>query len=326
MRNKCAALLLIALLCLSACGNVTPPEETDFAATRTTESTTEEVTTQKQYPAPKPPETLDTDYAFTTTWAKTPAHFYAVILDGSQRRLLLSRVPLGDITKAEALSPPEEYKGHALESINVCGVTEQWLFIDCNYENRESDTWSNIYVLFRISLETLESEVMEDGKDYRGNTWYNAGSNSLLFYGYEGVFGTLRLDTGERSEIEMPDFYGMLWHNTTDGLVVCGLEGTPEGDDAEVVVIDSENNAAVVPLKSLKLIPRPWERETPIDVPPNDQIKELLDFEDEQGNVGYGLQRMDDMILVLAWSIYGNYDGYFEALYDPAAGAMFSAE
>ena len=327
MKNKCIALLLIALLCLSACGRAVPPEETDSSAAQTTE----EITTAKQYPAPKPPEAVNTDYVFTSTWAKTPAHFYAVLhtpADDSQGRFALSRVPLRDISKPEVLSLPEEYKGYTLKSMNICGVTAQWLFIDCGYEKYESGIYeSTTHVLFRMSLESLEAEAVEDGEGYQGNTWYNAGSNSLIFYNYDGVFEALRLDTGERSEIEKPDLPGWLWHNTTDGLIVCGLEGG-DGDrrDTEVIVIDSENKATVVPFKSLKLIPRPWERETEIDVPPNGEIKKMLDWEDDQGNSISGLQPMDDMLLVIVWSIYGTYDGYFHALYDPAADAVFSAE
>ncbi|MCL2494058.1 MAG: hypothetical protein FWE98_00190 [Oscillospiraceae bacterium] len=338
MRKLFAVLLILGVLGLGGCGvGEVPTTEPSTAPTteQATEEqlTTEEVTTTKVYPPPVPPEVVNTEYVFTTSWAKTPTHFYATSftsVDDDLKWVMLRRVPLSDISKPEELSLPKEYRGHKLERIDVCGITEQWLFIDCRYEKWEGDriedyTWSDIHALFRISLETLEAEVIRDDDDYHGNTWYNAGSNSLIFYySYDENFEALRLDTGERIVIERPALYGGFWHNTTDGLIVRGLEGGDGYDDAaEVIVIDSKNNATVMPFKELKLIPRPWERESEIKVPLNDKVKKMLDWDDDQGNSTSGLQSMDDMILVLVWGIYGNYDGYFHALYDPATGAVF---
>jgi hypothetical protein len=176
---------LAALLCLSACGGVVSPEEASATTAQMTEQTQEEMTTTKAYPPPKPPEVVNTDYVFTITWAKTPTHFFATYLNSNYERTELSRFPLSNISKPEKLSLPKEYKGHKISRLNICGVTEQWLFVDCDYEKREGDisvgfTWSNVYVLFRISLETLKAEVVKDDENYTGNTWYNAGSNSLI--------------------------------------------------------------------------------------------------------------------------------------------------
>ena len=334
MKRMVAVLLILGLVGSAGCGELTESSTVQTTEGTTKEQpTTEETTTTKYYPPPVPPETVNTDYRFTTTWAKTPTHFYATSLtpvDGDWKWVVLSRVPLSDISKPEELSLPKEYKGHKLESLDVCGVTEQWLFIDCRYEKREGDiyegyTWSIVHVLFRISLETLKAEAIMDDESYHGNAWYNAGSNSLIFYNDGGNFEALRLDTGERCVIERPGVPGALWHNTIDGLVVCGLEGGDgHNDAAEVIVIDSKNRATVVPLKELNLIPRPWEREFEIKVPLNDKVKKMLAWDDDQGNSTCGLQSMDDMILVIEWGIYGNYDGYFLALYDPATGIVFS--
>ena len=332
MKNKCAALLLIVLLCLSACGRAAPPEETDSSAAQTTEA----VTTTKQYPTPKPPETVNTNYVFTNTWAKTPAHFYAVNCDGDERRLPLSRVPLNNISKTAKIDLPQENKGYQLHSVFICGVTEQWLYVNCSYEKEGDYGYIGLGTVYRVSHDTLKAELIEEYEGrYYCKAWYNAASNSLLLMrektGYIQL-EALRLDTGERSVIfDDSDYFTTIWtyhwYVTNDGLIA--LEEVHDSEhprSSKFVVVDKENSVSPVQYDGIKLTTRSWEKETEIDVPPNDKIKELLEWDSSEGNGAFGLRTMDDMVLVMLWGIYGRTDGYFEALYDPATGAVFSAE
>ena len=358
-RKKTIALLLAALLCLSACGRLTPPAETS-AAEQTTEQaeaiTSEDATTAKHYPPPKPPESVQTEYVFSRDYAKTPTHFYAVCTKsaGENWKHMLYRAPLSDISKREEIPLPEEHKGRSLKGINVCGVTAQWLFVSRWEGKYDADA---LDVLYQVSLKTGEATVLDEGK-YATYPWYNAASGSILIARMQsnGVqLEALRLVTGERKVIfELAPAEGVAqhWHNTLDGMVAFADVREYQAVGNAWVVVDKDDRAVPMEFSEIKLFePQPDNKAIQAlrsryayfnGAVAGDVVCYVDEMENKFYRVntdgsgtkflwelepisdgGYSPEPLDGMILLIAFGEYGT--EHFHALYDPATDALFSA-
>ena len=159
-------------------------------------------------------------YEFTGTFAKTPTHIFATRSKKAygDSATELYRMPLGNLSKQEKISLPGK-----IDELAICGLTEKWLFVGCGQAD-EDDNLQRV-VTYRISLDTLKAERIDEGKTEWPYPRYNAASNSLLY-----IKGTtveaLGLDTGKRGVIfDFGDYYKENqessrisgWYNTADG-------------------------------------------------------------------------------------------------------------
>jgi len=246
--------------------------------------TTEPVTEPAKQPAPL--VELPEGYEFTSTWAKTPTHFYAAtskwISDG-EWQFALYHAPLSDISKRQEINLPQEYGGHTLTDIYICGVSPEGLYVSC-----QERPFEKIYcVVYRISLET--SEVSEiDAGEYCRAPRYSPASDSLLFAvlndsGYQ--LEALRLKDNKHQVImaETPftneRSHNLYWRSNADGMAV--LESFrdvgPDDDDLSIVV-DKDNRAMPIMHKDINYGTNRWERE-----PENEIERSLI----EESNYRY---------------------------------------
>ena len=251
MKKIFAMLLALGLLAgFYACGKTEPDEPSTTAIPVTTEAATqataEETTTTKVYPPPKPPETINTDYAFSSSYAKTPAYFFAMVYlhpaDGRGRQALF-RMPLSDLSKPREIPLPSEYN-YDDGWPDICGITENELFLSGNGS------------LYRVPLKTLKTEKVNIGSVY--NPWYNTASGSLIAmtedYHYDEndtaprQMKAFQPDTGESSVImdDMPilNTMGEIWHNTADGMIALG--GNAESGGSTFAVVDINNAVSLM--------------------------------------------------------------------------------
>ena len=109
--------------------------------------------------------------------AKTPTH-YCAVKDGK-----IVSAPRDNIAE-QPKHPLPEFEGLNLNSAEICGITSDWLFINCwettyveengYMVNQTSDT----VVTFRIALYSWEPETVVES--FRRLPWYNPASDSLL--------------------------------------------------------------------------------------------------------------------------------------------------
>lgn len=259
---KRAASVFLALVFLAAaCGKAeVAPEATALEVAESTEETTEEPTTEestvppttKHYDPPMPPE-VPPKHIATMTYAVSDTHFYGIhiehLAEGNYERTLL-RTPLNNILKYEEVPLPKSYEGDALGHFQICGLTDDWLFVNFEGKNR-------FFATYRISVKDFTAELL-DYSEASFIPWYNAGSNSLLF-GFQNTindhFGikleALQLDTKQRTEIfdGTTQWFAELWSNTADGLVALETSNDwPHRDPSSmssVLIIDKDNR--VVP-------------------------------------------------------------------------------
>jgi len=402
MKRFVAVLLALALLGLFACGkeSLQPTEPNTLPTTETQASKGE-----------MPPEAASTELRFTTTYAKTPTYFYGkvyrAIPDGEEwgGESVLARAPLRNIADMETIILPKTYKGYdELQSVDICGVDEWWLYASLCYEKcDDNDQYVGLRVLYRISHDTLKAELIDEyPARYYCETWYNAASNSFIFLremdGYMQL-EAMRTDTEERSVIfddreYFTNIWTYHWRNTDDGMIALEEvhdDGHPQ--TSKHVVIDKDNRVVPVKYEDIKYAPRLYRSDeikavcggyvyyvTAVNGQNNlyrknsdgtgetllragTNIRQLLSVgdklcciaydptrQDESGEVsyiglyaldengkvekvlvngseydnGYWLRSFDGMIIMMNYGIYGNGDGYFEALYDPATGALFA--
>ena len=269
MKKLAALIFVVTMLLLTGCGAVAPEETGTAAITQNTTAlaTTETQTspgTTKAYPPPKPPETVNTDYEFTSTYAKTLTHFYAIVYVHSsegQSRQALYYMPLGDLAKAQEIKLPRELTdGDGW--FEICGITQKELFI--SRERRGGGA-----ALYRISMNTLQAEKMNISNAY--NAWYNTASGSFVALtggDYESStprqMKVFRPDTGESSVImdDVPWLSSMSkhWHNTADGMIALG--GSAEGGEGLFVIVDKDDRSSLTSDEDIQFrLDRWWEKE-----------------------------------------------------------------
>jgi len=287
MKKLIAFFAAMALLLLGACGQIVPEETSATAATQHTTAlpTTEEQAVQdttKVYPQPNPPETVNTDYVFTSTYARTPTQFYAIVYvpapEGEGRQALY-HMPLSDLSKAKEIPLPRELFDVEYYWLHICGITQNELFV------------SNGIALYRIQQSTLRAEKIDIGDVY--DVWYNTASGSFIaltgnYYeiGARRQMKAYRPDTGESSVImdNVPSLSGMSehWHNTADGMIALG--GSSEGGEGLFVVVDKDDRASLTTAGKVQFrLDKWWEKE-----PQSTAEKELIKREAVQTYVANG--------------------------------------
>jgi hypothetical protein len=258
MKKLLAGLIVVVMLILAGCGGLT---------------------NAPQDPARLPPtEGVDRDFDFTSTYAKTDAHLFLtrsqVVLAqdehgepyGTGMDWTLYRLPLSDISQAQAVALPVEYEGNILGEIGIVGVNEQWLFVSRTWYAPEGDidfydAWP--YVTYRIALDTLQAQVIDVGFYYCVPR-YHAASNSILFAhndgGYDGIYGgtaaefrleALNLANNNRSviyEFESTNLHSRTagWWNIDDGAVLFENREWWGSTGSDFVLIDAQLRASAV--------------------------------------------------------------------------------
>ena len=270
MKKLFALIAALALLLLAGCGEALP-EETGEETTAITGSATDIAATEAQtdpaatkaYPPPKPPETVNTDYVFTSTYARTPTHFYAIVYmpaTGGEGRQALYHMPLNDLSKAKELPLPRDLTdGDGW--LEICGLTQKELFVGRERYASGGAAW------YSIPLNTLQAEKLNISDAH--NVWYNTASGSFIaltgdLYEAPRQMKAYRPDTGESSVImdNVPSLSGMSehWHNTADGMIALG--GSSEGGEGLFVVVDKDDRASLTTAEEIQFrLNRLWQKE-----------------------------------------------------------------
>ena len=223
--------VIVLLFSLAGCSLFAPAPTTE--AVSMTESTTSESPTSKpekeliDFPKTKP---LPAGYSFTSFYAATPTHFYALAerTAGSSWDRKLVRAPINSIGQQEDIPLPEEHDGYPLSRPRICGISPEWVYVSLAKESLEG--W-NGWVVYRISLETGKSEFVVRCDS---PAWYNMGSECLLLP-YNGRIEARNLSTGEGSLIYENEelIYLDDWENLADGTII--LRGSWRIDAANQV-------------------------------------------------------------------------------------------
>jgi len=361
MKRLVAVALMIGVLGLAGCGAGEPAQPTEPSTVQTTEQMTEpiepiteEVTTTKHYPPPVPPKVVNTDYVFGENWARTLTHFFGICQrERGEDEFSLYRAPLSNIAKKEEILLPKEYERGELRGVSICGISEQWLYVSC---------WNGDmmrYILFRVSLRTLEVTTVDDGESINTPIHYTASKSLLFVRGDENRennrLEALQLDTAESTiiyDVGKSDAW-CHWRITADGMVAFEQQWSGNSEESDFVVIDKDNRAIPMTFDEIKFgfssIGKAGRCNYELTI--EDKTYSLQSYPhpeyagydiaklqtvDANGNVtatlaegfwgennGYSIVRLDDMVLMVEYGIYGNSDGYFHALYDPATGAVF---
>ena len=368
MKRLIVVVLIMGLVGCAGCGEAEVPAEP--STMQTTEGTTkeqpttEETTTTKYYPPPVPPETVNADYSFTSSYAKTPTYFFAVKtgFQGEEWYSKLYRTPLRDISKKREIVLPNQYEGHTLRGHAICGITEKELFVSRSYSDTDAEYPPHFtYVTYRITLEKLDVAVVDAGS-YYCDPWYNAATASLLFVPGNTSFirlETLRLEDNKREVLfedtnNKTESYAAGWHATKDGMAI--FENVPwgaSGPGSDYIVIDSTNRAVPMAYDEIDFS---WP-EAQSKIAAGDKFCVLnvdSQNEDSDGNyIGYqaqfllldengntvrkladGREGEDDSfflalldgtgMIMMLHESFWNVGSGFKALYDPATGAVFS--
>ena len=156
-------------------------------------------------------------YEFTSTYAKTPTHIFGLYgkkHEGKISDRVLYRMPINDISQQQKIALPDKY-----DSLAICGLTEEWLFVGGGKTDED-------YVTYRISLDTLKAEKVDEYETGWLYPRYNAAGNSLLYVSGHTV-EALHLDTGKRSTVfDFNDYYMV----RSDYSRISGWFNTPEGE------------------------------------------------------------------------------------------------
>ena len=219
--------------------------------------------TTGEHPPPQEPPTADIhhDYPleikavydananFTTTWAKTPTHFFiahvyftvSYNIDGiniGQRNYALYRVPLNNLEQGTRVPIPGDGE------IGIVGVNDYYLFIS----RWDGDFHQGYYEIYRISLQNLHVQLIDSGMFF-GVPRLHQASNSILvayeeFNGLDGSIyrlESLSLDTGKRRTVyEFEDHHalGIGWRQIEGDAVLFLAHSW--GSGIKYVLIDSE--------------------------------------------------------------------------------------
>lgn len=238
MKKIICGLMALALLCtLAACGTA---QDNPTTAPVTTTAPAGEI-------APE-------DLSFTTYYAKTPSHLYALLAwkDENAWRGRLAAAPRSDISQTTELPLPAEYEGKALERPRICGITTDWIYINLEMQHPNGN------VVYRVPLKDgmpLESGAAEFVSRCYGLSWYSNGS-LLMVQREDGKnrLEALDLAANERSVIYDTAFnadgISDIWYHAADGsaLMEMGSENWLQIDaDLQVKTAAETGN---VPLKA----------------------------------------------------------------------------
>ena len=223
-----------------------------------------------------PPETKAVLYPqvnSTSTWAKTPTHFFFVAREATfeydedgtrvhQTSSVLYRLPLDDIMQVAIVAVPGNGE------LEVVGLSDEYLFV--TRKNREGHaSWHlKTYTTYSVSLATLQTTLIDSG-DYFGIPWFHPTSNSILFshanpaeqevYLHSlGKFWleSLQLDTGLRQviyEFESPNFASGTgwWQMEGDAVVFINSRWGAEEEGSDFILLDSELQAQRIELDNI---------------------------------------------------------------------------
>jgi len=250
--KKMICLAAALALLLTGCGARPAPEETTTGITTTeTETqppTTEPEPTQEEWAVLTPP----LEYEIINGFAKTPTHYYAPH-DGG-----IVRAPIGDIARQEKIPLPDSHEGMKLSGAEICGITEDWLFVNRYTDLDNSDT-PRTWVTYRVAMENWEAEAIATGKNWGALPWYNPASDSLLIPTSEGGvnYEAMPMSTRKRIPIE-GEPRGLWWRNTIDGRATLVPDEDSIYDDC--YVIDTKNRVQITKARDLNL-PKHWGKE-----------------------------------------------------------------
>jgi len=369
-------MLTLALLCLAGCGAMGKPEE---ETTAHTEQATEAATEQARQPAP--PVELPEGYAFTSTWAKTPACFYGIAGTGRTEDKLC-RVLFSSIGTGVEIALPGEYNHY-----RICGVSPEGLYIYAWNYRWDDGAAANFGAVYLFPHESGQSKLLLDGEDMF-HPWYNPMGNALLYFrGGDKPRVEALLNNGEQKVVFEDEalfdrgYAFDVWFNLEDGSVAARASSGPQvlqaagyGPLYDLLCFDSRNQAWPKALKEAHILDNrdftqieyltddemywrwQWERDDIKSIVIGDAIVGLMVYgqEEEDGpgwddvklcrlgsdgeilevilettqgeNNGFHMSRLDDMVLLTEFR-YGDGEWIcFYALYDPATGALFSAE
>jgi len=203
---------------------------------------------------------MDSQARFTSAWAKTEdyfffthSHFAVESVDGN---FALYRLPLDDIGNGERVDIPSE--GY----IEIVGIDGQYLFV--SRSGGEEGTWrvrhNDIYRIYRVSLDTLEAVLIDEGI-YYGVPFFHLASNSIFFARVnvdERTFWleSLQLDTNERHVFYRLDNFelgnGMgWWQAEQDAVVFINSAWVAAEPNSDFILIDAEFNATQIQLDDI---------------------------------------------------------------------------
>ena len=279
--KKLLCLVAVLALLMAGCGAEVAMEEitTEKVQTQTEQS-------QEEWAVLTPP----LDYEIINGLAKTPTHYYAPHEGG------IVRAPIDDIARVERVPLPGSYEGMKLSGAEICGITEEWLFVNIwevrekerhgpddygeyyEYENYENRAW----VTYRIAMEGWKAEAVAAGVySYIPRPWYNAVSDSLLIPIAKDslVFEAMSPDTRKCSPVTMDGkqlsigVWSSWWENTLEGNAVLVDCQTSEKND--YYSIDRDNCARQEASDEVNLAKYwDWREGTP-----KNKAEEILDKE-----------------------------------------------
>jgi len=194
---------------------------------------------------------------FTSAWAKTPEHFfltYSHEFGGGDYALY--RLPLDDITQGNRIAIPGEGR------FDILGFDESYLYISRRSEYEEVNWYLRHYEIFRVSLSTLETMLIDNGI-YYGAPFYHLASNSIIFAHFDSDLEMFRLeylqlDSGQRHilfEIEYNErLLGIGWVQMEADAFTFAI-GTWDAIDenTDFVFIDRELNAQQISFEEIDL-------------------------------------------------------------------------
>lgn len=207
-------------------------------------------------------------YRWDERCAVTPGYYFIATLGRTGTRIW--QLPRNEIDKPVELLPRlRDAKGSPVLFPEICGVTDQWLYLNAEVRGREFGETDK--VTMRLNLSTGKLENLREGNWTEGYGWYNAGTDSILYYTSSDPYGdydykrieALDLATGKRSVIFDEPGYMILhsiyrWYNLTDGRVALREMGYSE--PPLYAVVDAENRAVPAKREDLPLA-LPWEAE-----------------------------------------------------------------
>jgi len=169
---------------LSGCNKRTAGDSSDQPPTSVETQPT--IETQPPVDVQPPANVQPTGYEIFDGFAKTPSHYYSK--NGEE----MVRAPVDNLNQQQKIPLPENYEGIRLVNAEICGITEDWLFVNFweyfekirdpnGYEYEVGDVENRMCITFRIAMESWEAEAVKIGRyDMDTAPWYNPASDSLL--------------------------------------------------------------------------------------------------------------------------------------------------
>ena len=247
--------------------------------------------------------------AFTSTQAKTNEYFFFTFREGfgDDAEFALYQLPLNDIAQGRRVHVPGDGE------IEIVGLCEDYLFVS----RRSGDHFLRHYYIYRISLSTLEAQVVGEGI-YSGVPFFHAPSNSILL-SYRNLDESLtcleafHINTGQHRKIyEFEDLTNSLnsgwWKLECGGVVFISSSWGAFELGSEFIFIDTELQAKKI------------ERGQILNAPPTHAIhleaqnpaeEFILSLETVFHNVNFGsFVTIDEWVYYLwsdeGWGRFGN--------------------